>query len=392
MSKRDYYSILGLSRDASEEEIKKAYRGLAKKYHPDLNRDNPKVAEEKFKELSEAYEVLVDREKRSLYDRFGHEGVSRTFGQGGFTWQDFSHFGDIEDLFGDLSSLFGGGGFFDLFLGTQRGRSSRRGRRVRGADLEIAISLALEEIATGVEKKIAIKRQERCPGCGGTGAKQGTGGHRTCQVCEGRGEIQRVSRSILGQFINVTTCHACEGEGKVIAEPCAECRGQGRRQVEATIAISIPPGVATGNYIPLGGQGNAGPNGGPSGDLIVRLEERDHETFTRQGENISCQIPISFSQAALGAEIEVPALHGQARITIPPGTQAGKVFRLRGKGLPRLRGSGFGDELVQLVLCTPTRLSEEERRVFEQLRRLETAQPPPSGKKLLEKVKEALGG
>lgn len=392
-TKRDYYEILGVPRDATDEQIKSAYRQLAKKYHPDMNRENPKEAEEKFKELSEAYEVLMDKEKRALYDQYGHDGVSGTFRSGGFSWQDFTHTDDLRDIFGDIFSGFGGSSIFDMFFGDTFGRrtTTRRESRKQGSDLHLKLNLTLEEIAEGVEKTIKLKRLDTCDACNGSGAKVGTS-PKTCPSCGGSGQVRQISRSIFGQFVNVTTCGHCRGDGKVIAQPCNVCGGEGRKSKDITITVKVPKGVSKGNYIPIRGKGNVGPRCGPPGDVIVYIEEREHDIFSRHGDDILCQIPISFSQAALGAEIEVPVLNGKVKMAVPAGTQSGKVFRLKGKGIPHLNGSGSGDEYVEVVLWTPTKLSPEEKRLFQELAKHEDLKTPKARKGFFKKMKEAFGG
>ncbi|MEW6684676.1 MAG: molecular chaperone DnaJ [Candidatus Edwardsbacteria bacterium] len=392
-NKRDYYEVLGVPQNASEEEIKRNYRTLAKKYHPDMNRDSPKEAEEKFKELSEAYEVLMDRNKRAAYDRFGHEGVSQTFRPGGFTWQDFHHFEDIQDIFGDIFEGFGGGSLFNIFFGPGRRTTTRRTAREmrqQGGDLRVHLKLSLEEIATGAEKKIKLKRLETCEVCGGSGSKS-KGGEKTCPTCQGSGELRQVSRSVFGQFVNITTCPHCQGEGRVISDPCSDCNGEGRVKKEATILVKVPAGVSDGNYIPLRGEGNIGPRGGPPGNVIVYIEEKEHEIFVRQGDDVVCQVPLSFSQAALGAEIEVPLLNGKAKMSIPAGTQAGKVFRMKGRGIPHLNGYGSGDELIQVIVWIPTKLSTEEKKLLQELSKFEASKAPKPSRGLFEKMKDIFG-
>ncbi|MCD6169551.1 MAG: molecular chaperone DnaJ [Candidatus Latescibacteria bacterium] len=371
MTKRDYYEVLGIGRDATEEEIKKAYRRQAMRYHPDRN-PGDKEAEEKFKEAAEAYEVLIDPQKRAAYDRFGHEGVRDTFGSGGFQWSDFSHATDFEDIF---ESLFGEGFFGDIF--GRRTRTREAGAR-RGSDLRVSLKLSLEEIATGVEKKIRLKRFQRCELCGGTGSRSGAA--QTCPLCHGTGEVRQSSRSIFGQFVNITTCPRCGGEGRVVTEPCRNCGGQGRVRSTATISVKVPPGVGNGNYIPLRGQGDVGPHGGPAGDLLIFIEELPHPHFARHGDDVVYELPISFPQAAMGDEVEVPTLYGKVLMRVPPGTQSGKVFRLRGKGLPRADGYGRGDQLVRLRVWVPTRLNREEKRLLEELSTSENINPPGAGK------------
>lgn len=378
MAKRDYYEILGVSRSASKDEIKSSYRKLAKKFHPDANRDNPKAAEEKFKEISEAYEVLMDPGKRSRYDQFGHQGVSDAFGRGGFTWQDFTRASDVADIFGDLGSLFGGSSIFDMFFG---GGGTRRTRRAaaRGSDITVRVKLNLEEISTGTRKKIKLKRYEACASCGATGAKKGST-PMSCPSCGGTGQMKHVSDSIFGRVVNVTTCRQCGGEGRIISDPCPKCNGDGRVKKEKTISVSIPAGVSTGNYIPLAGEGNAGRNGTPAGDLIVVVEEKEHPVFERDGEHIVCRVFAPFSTMALGGKLKVPTLDASVKLNVPSGTQSGKIFRLRGKGLPRLSGRGRGDELVQLVVWTPRKLSGKEKGLLGELEKARTEEPPPPGR------------
>jgi len=380
MAKRDYYEILGVGRDASNGEIKNAYRKLALKFHPDRN-PGDKEAEEKFKEASEAYEVLCDAEKRSAYDRFGHSGLEGRFSGGGFQWSDFTHATDFEDIFGDLFSSFFGGG-----------RRTRRGSSgpPRGRDLKVAVDLSLEEIAKGVEKKINLNRLQRCSTCDGSGAAPGSS-KKTCSTCGGVGQVQQVSRSFFGQSVTVSACPACNGEGSIITEPCDQCRGEGRLRGKAELTVRIPPGVRSGNYIPLRGQGEAGPRGGPLGDCLVFIQEKKHESFTRDGNNVIYQLPISFSQAVLGDEIQVPTLTGKAMMKVPAGTQSGRIFRLRGKGIPDVDGRGVGDQLVQIVVWTPQDLSGQERELFEELARLEKKRADSEGKSFFEKMRAAFG-
>ncbi len=383
MPKRDYYEVLGVSRDASPEEIKKAYRRLAMQYHPDRNPDD-KEAEEKFKEIAEAYEVLKDPAKRRRYDQFGHEGLQGGFG-GGFADFEF----DLADALRTFMSE-GFGGFADFFgMGRQE-----RGRRQppRGSDLQIRLKLSLEEIATGVRKTLRVRKYVRCPECEGTGAKRGTG-TRVCPVCRGSGEVRQVSRSLFGEFVNITTCPECGGEGHVIEQVCPRCRGEGRIRDEVTLEVDIPPGVAEGNYLTLRGQGNVGPRGGAPGDAIVVIQEEKHPVFERRGDDLYLELPISFPDAALGADVEVPTLDGRAVVEIRPGTQPGKVLRLRGKGLPHLNGYGRGDLLVKLLVWVPEKLSERDRQLLEELGRSPDMKPPASGgKSLFERVKEAIRG
>jgi molecular chaperone DnaJ len=383
MAKRDYYEILGLSKDASEEDIKKAYRKLALQCHPDRNPGN-KDAEEKFKEATEAYEVLKDPEKRARYDQFGHAGVT---GRGGFEGFDFGTF-DLSDALRAFMRDFGSFGVFDQFFGTTTTRT-RRGRP-RGEDLQIRLKLTLEEIATGVEKKIKLKRLQKCDECNGTGSEKGSS-KRECPQCRGTGQIRRVSRSLFGQFASITTCDTCQGEGAVIDRICPNCGGQGRVKGITTINVKVPPGVTTGNYIPLRGAGNAGPRGGPAGDVIVFIEEEEHPIFRRHDDDIICEIPISFTQAALGDEIVIPTLDGNTNLKIPPGTQPGKIFRFRNKGIPHLHGYGKGDELVRVVVWVPTHLNTEEKKLLKELADKENMKPPKGDKSFFDKLRETLG-
>jgi len=383
MAKRDYYQVLGLSRDATEDDIKRAYRKLALQHHPDKN-PGSKEAEEKFKEATEAYEVLKDPQKRSAYDQFGHAGLSGAGGFGGF---DFASF-DLGDALRAFMRDFGGfGSVFDDFFGTS---TRTRSGYPKGEDLQVRLRLSLEQIATGVEKKIKLKRLQKCPKCGGSGAAENTS-RKTCPKCQGSGQIRRVSRSLFGQFVNVTTCDYCRGEGMVIDTPCPECRGDGRVKGTTTISVKIPAGVTTGNYIQLRGAGNAGPRGGPPGDVIVLIDEQEHPAFERRGDDIIHQTLISFTQAALGDEIMVPTLDGNINLKIPSGTQSGKIFKLRGKGIPRLHGYGKGDELIRVLVWVPTRLSAEEKKLLKELASKENIKPPEGDKSFFEKLRETLG-
>ena len=383
MAKRDYYEVLGLGRDATEEDIKRVYRRLALQYHPDKNPGN-KEAEEKFKEATEAYEVLKDPEKRSRYDRYGHAGVAAEAGFGGF---DFSTF-NLSDALRAFMRDFGSFGIFDDFFG-QTTRTRRRGGP-RGRDLQVRLKLSLEEIATGVEKKIRVKRMVRCDECRGTGAAKGTS-KVSCPRCEGSGQVRKVSRSFFGQFVNLTTCDYCKGEGEVIQKPCAACAGQGRVRGAGTIAVKVPAGVVTGNYIPIRASGDVGPRGGSSGDLIVLIEELEHDLFRRREDDIIYELPVSFSQAALGDQVEVPTLDGEVNLKVPPGTQSGKIFRLKGKGIPHLHGYGKGDQLIRIAVWTPTKLSREEKELLERLAQLPGTKPPKAGKSFFDKLKDTLG-
>ena len=380
MAKRDYYEVLGLRREAGEGDIKSAYRKLALKHHPDRNQGDA-AAEEKFKEASEAYEVLSDAEKKASYDRFGHAGIEGSFGQGGFQWSDFSHAGDIEDIFGDL---------FGSFFGGSRRRSRGPSGPPQGRDLKIKVSLTLEEIAAGVEKKIALTRLQRCSICEGSGAASGAA-RETCGTCGGQGQVQQVARTLFGQSMTVTACPTCEGEGQLIADPCRECGGEGRERGKTTLTVRIPAGVQEGNYIPLRGQGEVGRRGGPPGDCLVFIEEQEHKYFTRDGNHVIYQLPLGFGQAALGAEIEVPILAGKAVLKIPAGTQTGRVFRMSGKGIPDVNGRGIGDQLVQAVLWTPQDLDRRERELFAELAQIEAERVAAEGESFFAKMRKAFG-
>lgn len=387
MDKRDYYEILGVSRQSGEAEIKSAYRKLALKYHPDRN-PNDKEAEDKFKEATEAYEILKDPQKRQAYDQFGHAGVS---GQGGAGFGGgFGGFGgfDISDalraFMRDFGG-FGGGGFEDIF-----GGGGGRGHYNRGEDLRVKINLTLEEIAAGAEKKIKVKKMKVCSECDGSGAAPGHGS-KTCPDCNGRGQVRTMTRSLFGTIQQVRTCPTCRGAGEVISNPCPECRGEGRVKNSETITVNIPPGVAAGNYMNLSGKGNAGPNNGQPGDLMVVFDERGHDRFNRQGDNIICELPISFTLAALGGETEVPTLNGNHNLKIPAGTQNGKVFRLKGKGIPHLNSHGKGDELVRITIWTPTDLSSEDQELLRKLDRSDSFNPPHNDKSFIDKIRESLG-
>lgn len=361
-AKKDYYNILGIGKNASPDEIKTAYRKLARKHHPDMNPEaDKKEAEEKFKELSEAYEVLIDPKKKQLYDQYGHQGVDQQFGPGGFDFgRDFTHSGDIEDILGNLLGNFFGGGLNSIFGGGGRTRSRR------GSDLRVNISLSLKEIASGVTKKIKIRRQEKCKACGGIGGK----GLKTCSKCGGSGRMRQVSSSIFGQMVNVVACPECGGRGKVISERCGECGGSGKVENVATVAIKIPGGVSRGNYISLRGQGNTGSIGGPPGDLIAVIDEREDELFERRDGDIFIKLPISFTIATLGGKVEVPTLDGKVSMRIPRGTQSGKVFKLRGKGLANLNSYRKGDELVEVSVRVPENLSSEAEKAIKELDKL----------------------
>ncbi|MCL0091464.1 molecular chaperone DnaJ [Dehalococcoidales bacterium] len=340
-TKRDYYEILGIDRNATEEEIKKAFRKLAFIYHPDRNREDG--AEEKFKEINEAYEVLSDPDKRAAYDRFGHSEGFR-----GFDGFDFGGFGEIFDAF------FGGP------------TTAARQAPQRGADLHYGITISLEEAAFGCQKEINISRIENCSLCHGIGSKPGSQPSR-CPSCNGSGQVRRVQRSIFGRFTNITTCSQCHGEGRIITEPCPQCRGTGREKRQRIVLVKIPAGVDNGSQICLRGEGQAGTRGGSPGDLYVTLTVEQHPFFLRDGDNILYELPINIAQAALGAEVEVPTLDGNIKLKIPAGSQTGNVFRLKGRGIPHLHKSGRGDLLVTLFVVIPEKLTEKQRQLLKEL-------------------------
>ena len=369
---RDYYDILGIEKGAAAEQIKKAYRKLALKYHPDRNPDD-KEAEERFKEAAEAYEVLSDPAKRQRYDQFGHAGVR---GAGGGGQQGFQ---DINDIFSAFSDIFGSGGsiFDDMFGGgAGRGRARRQGRP--GNDLRIKLPLTLEEIAEGTEKKIKVRKFIECDRCDGNGVEDPATGFQTCSTCQGAGEVRQVSRSVFGQFVNVQPCPACRGEGRIITSPCSVCEGEGRRKGEETITITVPAGVLEGHYLTLRGAGNAGQRGGPSGNLRVEIEEKKHEHFSREGLDVYYDLYLSIPEAALGTDVDVPTLKGKARVQIDPGIQSGKVLRMRERGLPDIESSRTGDQMVRVHVWTPTALSDDERRILEGWKEAEHFKPDPA--------------
>lgn len=368
---RDYYEILGVERSASQEDVKRAYRKMALKYHPDRN-PNDDGAEHRFKEAAEAYEVLSDPQKRQRYDRFGHAGVR---GNGGAGQPGFQ---DINDIFSAFSDIFGGSGtiFEEVFTGQRaRGRRRRGGRG--GSDLRIKLPLTLEDIAGGTEKKIKVRKFVTCETCEGTGAENGEAGYDTCSTCQGSGEIRQVSRSVFGQFVNIQPCPACQGEGRTIRHRCPDCGGEGRMKGEETITVNVPAGVLEGNYLTLRGAGNAGLRGGPAGDLRVEIEEVPHEHFSREGLDIFHDLYISFPEAALGTEVDVPTLKGRARLQIDAGVQSGKILRMRERGLPELNGVRRGDEMIRVHVWTPLHLTKEERELLEGLRGAASFQPQP---------------
>lgn len=373
MARRDHYEVLGVAREASEEEVKKAYRQLAMKWHPDRN-PGSKEAEERFKEVAEAYEVLRDPEKRARFNRFGHAASAPSQGgAGGF--EEFGGF-DLADALRAFMRDFGSGGggsFGDVF----EQRASRAGpRERRGNSLEIRLPLTLEEISTGVEKIVKIRHMRVCPTCKGSGARDAAK-RKTCTVCQGSGQMRVVQRSIFGQLISITTCDRCHGEGTIIESPCELCKGEGRVRQQSEISIKVPPGVASGNYIPLARMGDAGARGGPAGDLIAHIEELEHPLFLRDGDDIIVEVPISVARAALGGKVEVPTLGGgRAVIEVPPGTEDGRLLRLRGKGMSSLKRSGRGDHLVRIAIAVPAKLTDRGKKLLTEFDQLPEAKPP----------------
>lgn len=377
-SKRDYYEVLGVGRGASDVDIKKAYRKLAKQYHPDVN-PGDKSAEAKFKEVNEAYEVLSDPQKKSRYDQFGHAGVDpNSFGGAGAGFGDFD-FGGIGDIF---ESFFGGGGF---------GRSSRsRSGPQKGADLKYSMEISFEEAAFGTEKEITVNRHETCTSCKGTGAKEGTN-PTTCKHCGGTGQVQYKQSTPFGQFVNVKTCDICRGEGKIIVDPCTTCNGKGKVRKTVKRMVSVPAGIDDGQTLSLRGEGDPGVKGGPNGDLYITINVRPHAIFKRQGNDVVCEMPITFTQAALGAELEVPTLDGRVKYNIQEGTQTGTIFRLRGKGIPYLRGNGRGDQYVKVEIDVPKKLNEKQKELLREFAEISGDDACEKRKSFFDKMKDALG-
>lgn len=377
MAKKDYYEILGVPRNATPDEIKKAYRKLAIKYHPDKN-PGDKQAEEKFKEAAEAYEVLSDPEKRARYDQFGHEGIGGS-ASGGFSGAGM----DIDDIFAHFGDIFG-----DAFGFSSRGARSSRGRTQKGTNLRIKVKVTLEEIARGVEKKIKVLKDVSCKSCSGSGAKGG--GYTSCGMCGGSGVYIKVQQTILGAMQTQTTCPVCHGSGRIIRDKCVECQGRGVVKEEETISIRIPPGVSHGMQLSLSGKGNAAPQGGIPGDLIVLIEEEEHPYFKREGQHLIYPLYISVPDAILGTQTEIPLLEGKAKIKIEPGTQSGKVLRLRGKGLPDINSRNPGDLLVEVNVFIPKNISPEERKLIEKLSASPNFNPSDNrkNKSFFERMKE----
>ncbi len=387
MSKRDFYDILGVTKNASAEEIKKAYRKLAIKYHPDKNPDD-KSAEDKFKEAAEAYEILSNPEKKQRYDQYGHAGVGGAGGGGGYGGGGMN----MEDIFSQFGDIFGSGGGspFDSFFGGGGQSRGGGGRRVaKGSNLRIKVKLTLEEIANGAEKKIKVNKQITCKTCDGTGAKDKSS-VSTCKTCGGSGAVRRVTNTILGQMQTTATCPTCHGSGQQITAKCNSCHGEGTVRGEETITINIPAGVSDGMQLSMAGKGNAAPNGGIAGDLIILIEELPHETLKREGNNVVYDLHLSIIDAALGFSAEVPTIDGKAKIKIEPGTQSGKLLRLKGKGIPEINSYHRGDEIIHINIWTPKVLNSEERAMLEKLRESPNFKPQPgkNDKSFFDKMKE----
>jgi molecular chaperone DnaJ len=367
MSKRDYYEVLGVSKNASNDELKKAYRKLAMKYHPDKN-PGDKAAEENFKEAAEAYEVLSNAEKKAKYDRFGHSGL-----RGG---QDFHSYQNVNDIFSHFSDIFGGGFggggssiFDDLFSGGSSSRSRQQYSGTPGSDLKITIKVTLEEIATGTNKTIKLKKYDKCSDCSGTGANSSSG-FKSCSVCNGSGEVREVSKSIFGQFVNISVCNNCKGTGKIISDPCRKCSGDGRVYNESKIKVKVPPGVTSNSYMTMRGEGNAGKNGGPSGDVIVVFQEIEHPYFTREGDDLIYDLFLTYPEIVLGTTVEIPTITGRANLKIEAGTQHGKFLKMRGKGIQHLNQHGFGDQLVRINIHVPTKVNSKEKDLLNELNKM----------------------
>ena len=371
-NKRDYYEVLGVSRDADDAEIKRAFRKMARQYHPDVNREPG--AEARFKEVGEANEVLTDPQKRQLYDQYGHAAFN---GAGGAGPEGFGDFGSFADIFEQFGNIFGGAA----------GGGQRRGPQ-RGADLRYDLRISFEEAAFGVEKVLEIPRAEACVRCGGNGAEPNSSLKR-CPQCNGSGEVRKVQQSFFGQFVNVSVCSRCRGEGQIVSSPCKECRGAGQVQVTKQLTVKIPAGVDNGQQIRLTGEGEAGPKGGPAGNLYVVLDVAAHEQFKRDGADIHYELTIPFPQAALGDTVTVPTLDGPEKLKLPEGTQHGRVFPLRGHGVPRLRGMGRGDQYVTVKVKSPTHLTARERELYEELAHLQQGEGHERG--FLNRVKDTLG-
>ena len=380
MAKRDYYEVLGVAKDASTDDIKRRYRQLAMKYHPDKN-PGDKEAETKFKECAEAYEVLSDPSKRQRYDQFGHDGLA------GAGMHDFSRM-NTDDIFSIFSDIFGGGGGFGDFFGSRGARSSRRAGPARGYDLETTVELSLDEVAKGCEKSIEFTRQDLCSECSGSGCEKGKEPAR-CPTCQGSGQVAQ--NGLGGFFQMVTTCSQCRGAGKVITDPCKKCRGTGRVAKKREVSIKIPAGVHEGQGIRVSGEGEPGQKGGPRGDLYCYVRIKAHPFLSRHGNNLIARVPISFTQASLGATVEVPSLDGTKGLKIPPGTQYGSVFRIKGQGLPDIRTQRKGDELVEITIEIPKKLNSEQQELLRNFAKTEDKNVMPQSKGFFEKLKKYFG-
>ena len=362
-SKRDYYEVLGVPKTATADEIKKAYRKLARQYHPDVTKEDPKVAEEKFKEVSEAYEILADEKNRQLYDQYGHAGVDSQFQNGNFTWNDFSHYGDIRDIFGDFGSIF------DAIFGGG-GSSAKRQQSQAGRDMRMDVEITLEEAFSGVKRKISIPKFENCSSCNGTGSKDGK--QVNCPDCKGTGQARVVQNSGFGQFVSVVPCRKCRGTGRAPGSECPECDGNGRTQHTAQLEIEIAPGADTGTRLRVPGAGEMGRAGARNGDLYIVIHVRDDPTWDRNGADLYRDVEISFVQAALGADIEIPLLGGgKVNMDIPPGTQPGHTFRLKGSGMPVMNYNGRGDLYIRVKISVPQKLSPEQKELLYKFAELE---------------------
>ena len=385
MTKRDYYEILGVSKNVSADEIKKAYRKLALKHHPDRNPTNKKEAEEKFKEVSEAYEVLSDPQKRAKYDQFGHEGLRSEFGAGGFRWENFTHFEDLSDIFerfGGLGDIFESFGMdFGMFSSARRGRGPQP-----GSSIQYELDITLEEVARGVDKIIYIQREDPCKTCGASGVKAGTK-KENCPVCNGTGQV----RFSQGFFSISKTCQKCGGQGRIIKTPCPECRGEGKVLNKKKITIHIPKGTDTGLTLKIPDEGNAGDKGAKRGNLYVLINVKPHELFKRRDNDIIVEVPISFTEATLGVETTVPTLDGKVKMKVTQGTQSGRIFRLKGKGLPNLRGYGQGDEYVKIIIETPTGLNARQKRLLEEFAESRGENLDPLSKSFMKRLKKFFG-
>ncbi len=383
MSKRDYYEILGVSKTAAADEIKKAYRKVAMQFHPDRN-PGDKAAEEKFKEAAEAYEVLSDADKKAQYDRYGHAGVSGAGRSGGFSGS-----GNMDDIFSQFGDIFGEDVFGNFFGGGQQRRGGQRSRGVRGSNLRVKLKLTYEEIAKGVTKNIKVKKYVGCNTCSGSGAKD-KGSVQTCGTCGGNGQVKRVQNTFLGQMQTVTTCPTCNGEGTTVTAKCGNCKGEGRVYADETVTIDIPAGVQEGMQMNVTGRGNAGERGGAAGDLIVLIEEEPHKELHREGLNVAYELHLSFTDAVFGTQVEVPTIDGRAKIKIPAGTQSGKILRLKGKGFPAVNSYEKGDQLIQVSIWTPQHVSSEEKTMLEKLSASPNLKPQPdkTEKNFFDKIKE----